>query len=49
MAAAHMHQTVSDEVDVILPGGLLTVSWSGTGEIKLRGPAQLVFRGEWLG
>jgi diaminopimelate epimerase len=48
MVAAHMHQMVADEVDVILPGGLLTVSWSGTGEIKLRGPAQLVFRGEGL-
>ena len=46
---AHLHQMVSDEVDVILPGGLLTVSWTGTDEVKLRGPAQLVFRGEWLG
>jgi diaminopimelate epimerase len=49
MVAAHMHQLVADEVDVILQGGLLTVSWTGTSEVKLRGPAQLVFRGEWLG
>lgn len=47
MVAAHLHQSVSNEVDVILPGGLLTVSWDGTGEVKLRGPAELVFRGEW--
>jgi len=49
MVAAHLQQMVSDEVDVILPGGLLTISWTGVGEVKLRGPAHLVFRGEWLG
>jgi diaminopimelate epimerase len=47
MVAAHLHQSVANEVDVILPGGLLTVSWDGTGEVKLRGPAELLFKGEW--
>jgi diaminopimelate epimerase len=45
--AARLHKWVADEVDVILPGGMLTVGWDGMGEVKLRGPAELVFQGEW--
>ncbi len=45
--AARLHKWVADEVDVILPGGMLTVGWDGVGEVKLRGPAELVFQSEW--
>jgi len=45
--AARLHKWMADEVDVILPGGMLTVGWDGVGEVKLRGPAELVFQSEW--
>lgn len=45
--AARLHKWVANEIDVILPGGMLTISWDGVGEVKLRGPAELVFQGEW--
>ncbi len=47
VVAARMHSWVDDEVDVILPGGMLTISWDGAGTVKLRGPAEMVFHGEW--
>jgi len=34
-------------VDIILPGGTLTVDWDGAGEVLLSGPAETVFKGEW--
>ncbi len=34
-------------VDIILPGGTLTVSWDGVGEVLLSGPVEEVFTGEW--
>ncbi|HEY48915.1 MAG TPA: diaminopimelate epimerase [Dehalococcoidia bacterium] len=34
-------------VDILLPGGTLTVDWDGAGEVLLSGPAEIVFRGEW--
>lgn len=39
---------VGNEVDIMLPGGNLTVSWNGVGEIYLSGPVEEVFTGEWL-
>lgn len=36
-------------VDVVLPGGTLTIEWAGAGEVVLQGAAGLVFRGEWPG
>jgi diaminopimelate epimerase len=47
VVASRLHDWVADEVDVILPGGMLTISWDGAGEVKLRGPAEIVFQGEW--
>jgi len=35
------------EVDIKLPGGVLSLSWDGTGEIYLAGPVEMVFKGEW--
>ena len=45
--AAQLHGYVDSHVDVILPGGTLTVDWDGVGEVVLSGPAELVFWGEW--
>jgi diaminopimelate epimerase len=45
--AARLHGYVDSHVDVILPGGTLTVDWDGAGEVVLSGPAELVFWGEW--
>jgi diaminopimelate epimerase len=45
--AARLHDLVSGDVDIVLPGGVLTVTWDGAGEVMLSGPADLVFWGEW--
>ena len=45
--AARLHDRVAGDVDIILPGGVLTVTWDGVGEVMLRGPAELAFQGEW--
>ncbi|MBL7062402.1 MAG: diaminopimelate epimerase [Dehalococcoidia bacterium] len=37
-----------NEVDIILPGGNLTINWDGVGEVYLSGPVEEVFSGEWL-
>lgn len=47
MLAAHLHDRVSGDVDIVLPGGVLTVTWDGVGEVMLIGQADLVFWGEW--
>lgn len=39
---------IDDEVDIMLPGGNLTISWDGVGEVYLSGPVEEVFAGEWL-
>ncbi len=36
-------------VDIKLPGGVLSVSWNGEGEVLLSGPAEIVFTGDWRG
>jgi diaminopimelate epimerase len=45
--AARLHDYITEDVDVSLPGGILTVSWNGADEVMLRGPAEPVFLGEW--
>ena len=47
MVAARLQDRVSGDVDIVLPGGVLTVSWDGVGEVMLSGPADPVFHGEW--
>ena len=39
----------SNSVDIVVPGGKLSVQWNGTGEVSLRGPAEAVFNGIWNG
>ena len=36
------------EVDIILPGGELTITWDREGDVFLTGPVKEVFYGEWL-
>ena len=45
--AARLHNSVDSRVDVVLPGGTLTIDWDGVGTVMLSGPAELVFCGEW--
>jgi len=46
--AAQLHNYVGDIVDIILPGGTLTISWDRAGEVLLTGPVEEVFTGEYL-
>jgi diaminopimelate epimerase len=47
--AAQLFNYVEHQVDIILKGGTLTVSWDRVGEVLLTGPVEEVFTGEWLG
>jgi len=46
--AAQLLDYVDKQIDIILPGGTLTVSWDRVGEVLLAGPVEEVFTGEWL-
>ena len=46
--AAQLLDYVDRQVDIILEGGTLTVSWDRVGEVLLSGPVGEVFTGEWL-
>jgi len=46
--AAQLLDYVDRQVDIILEGGTLTVSWDRVGEVLLSGPVEEVFTGEWL-
>ncbi len=45
---AKLLEMVTDKVKIKLPGGMLEVEWDGKGEVRLGGPAEMVFEGEWL-
>jgi diaminopimelate epimerase len=45
--AAQLLDYVELQVDIILKGGTLTVSWDRVGEVLLTGPVEEVFTGEW--
>jgi diaminopimelate epimerase len=45
--AARLLKHTDKQVDIILPGGTLTVSWDMVGEVLLSGPVEEVFAGEW--
>jgi diaminopimelate epimerase len=47
--AAQLLDYVEHQVDIILEGGTLTVSWDKRGDVLLTGPVEEVFAGEWLG
>jgi len=46
--AAQLLDYVEPQVDIILKGGTLTVSWDRVGEVLLTGSVEEVFTGEWL-
>ena len=46
--ATQLLEYVDKQIDIILPGGTLTVSWDRVGEVLLAGPVEEVFTGEWL-
>jgi len=48
VVAAQLLNYVEPQVDIMLPGGTLTVSWDRVGEVLLAGPVEEVFTGEWL-
>lgn len=39
---------INNVVDIMLPGGDLTISWDGIGDVFLNGPVAEVFYGKWL-
>ncbi len=45
---ARLKGYIGQQVDIILPGGKLTITWDGEGEVYLAGPTEEVFIGEWL-
>ena len=45
--AARLKKLTDNPLDIILPGGTLTVDWDGRGEVLLSGPAEVVFEGKW--
>ena len=45
--AARLHDLTDEQVEISLPGGVLTVTWDGRGEVFLEGPVVEVFEGEW--
>ena len=47
--AALLLDYVEPQVDIILKGGTLTVSWDRVGDVLLAGTVEEVFTGEWLG
>lgn len=47
--AARLRGAVGDECEVQLPGGSLTVHWSGHGDVLMTGLAETVFTGTWPG
>jgi diaminopimelate epimerase len=46
--AARLLNYANNKVDIIVPGGSLTVFWDRVGEVLLTGPVEEVFNGEWL-
>ena len=46
-AIARLKGYADKEIDIMLPGGGLTVEWDGEGEIYLTGPVEEVFTGDW--
>lgn len=44
---ARLLNYLDNDVDIMLAGGSLTVSWDGEGEVLLSGPVEEIFVGEW--
>ncbi|MCZ6614660.1 MAG: diaminopimelate epimerase [Chloroflexi bacterium] len=46
-AAAHLLGLVDDTTQVHMPGGVLALTWPGSGQVTMEGPAEEVYEGEW--
>jgi diaminopimelate epimerase len=46
--AAQLLNYIDNQVDIILKGGTLTISWDRVGDVLLTGPVEEVFTGEWF-
>jgi len=46
--AAQLLDHAETQVDIMLEGGTLTISWDRVGEVLLTGPVEEIFTGEWL-
>jgi len=46
--AGRLLDYTDNKVDIIYPGGILTVTWDGKSEVMLVGPVAEVYTGEWL-
>jgi diaminopimelate epimerase len=47
--AAIKRGLVDNNVDIIMPGGKLEISWKEGGDVYLTGPVKQVFQGDWPG
>ena len=45
--ASRLHGYTDNEVEVKLPGGTLSITWDGQGDVFLEGLVEMVFEGEW--
>ena len=45
--ASSLKRITDNPVDIMLPGGALTIDWDGKGDVLLSGPAEIMFEGEW--
>jgi len=46
-ATAILRDFTANEINVLLPGGILKVEWDALEEVYLSGPAEIVFTGKW--
>jgi diaminopimelate epimerase len=46
--AGRLTKRSGETVDIMLPGGTLTITWDGSGDVFLKGPAEEIFTGEYL-
>jgi diaminopimelate epimerase len=46
--AAIMNDLVENDVDIMMPGGKLEISWKEGGDVFLTGPVKQVYKGEWI-
>jgi diaminopimelate epimerase len=46
--AARVKKLTGNQVDIIMPGGKLTIDWDLVGNVYLTGPVETVFIGDWV-
>jgi len=46
--AAYIHGYIDENVNITLPGGTLSITWDGKGDVIMEGPTETVFKGIWV-